>query len=57
MNGRNAISWEHKFKLDIEYVEKQSFFLDLVILWNTIINVIQRKGVNAAGQNTMEEFH
>ena len=57
VNGRNAISWEHKFKLDIEYVEKQSFFLDLVILWNTIINVIQRKGVNAAGQNTMEEFH
>jgi lipopolysaccharide/colanic/teichoic acid biosynthesis glycosyltransferase len=56
VNGRNAISWEQKFKLDIEYVEKQSFTLDLKILWLTFLNVIQRKGINAVGHVTMEEF-
>jgi lipopolysaccharide/colanic/teichoic acid biosynthesis glycosyltransferase len=56
VNGRNAISWEQKFKLDVEYVEKQSFFLDLKILWLTFLNVIQRKGISADGHVTMEEF-
>ena len=56
VNGRNAISWEQKFKLDVEYVEKQSFILDLKILWMTFINVIQRKGINANGHVTIEEF-
>ena len=56
VNGRNAISWEQKFKLDVEYVEKQSFFLDLKILWLTLLNVIQRKGISADGHVTMEEF-
>ena len=56
VNGRNAISWEHKFKLDVEYVEKQSFILDIKILWMTFLNVIQRKGINADGHVTMEEF-
>ena len=56
VNGRNAISWEQKFKYDVEYVEKQSFALDLKILWMTFINVIQRKGISADGHVTMEEF-
>ena len=56
VNGRNAISWEQKFKLDIEYVEKQSFALDLKILWMTFLNVLQRKDVSADGHVSMEEF-
>ncbi len=56
VNGRNAISWEQKFKYDVEYVEKQSFILDIKILWMTFLNVIQRKGISADGHATMEEF-
>jgi lipopolysaccharide/colanic/teichoic acid biosynthesis glycosyltransferase len=56
VNGRNAISWEQKFKFDIEYVEKQSFTLDLKILWMTFLNVLQRKDVTADGHVSMEEF-
>jgi lipopolysaccharide/colanic/teichoic acid biosynthesis glycosyltransferase len=56
VNGRNAISWEQKFNFDIEYVEKQSFTLDLKILWMTFINVLQRKGISADGHVSMEEF-
>ena len=56
VNGRNAISWEEKFKYDVEYVEKQSFNLDLKILWMTFFNVIQRKGISADGHVTIEEF-
>jgi lipopolysaccharide/colanic/teichoic acid biosynthesis glycosyltransferase len=56
VNGRNAISWEEKFKLDVEYVEKQSFFLDIRILLKTFINVINRNGISADGNATMEEF-
>ena len=56
VNGRNAISWEQKFKYDIDYVEKQSFAIDIKILWMTFLNVIQRKGISADGHVTMEEF-
>ena len=56
VNGRNAISWEQKFKYDVEYVEKQSFIFDIRILWMTFLNVIQRKGISADGHVTMEEF-
>ena len=56
VNGRNAISWEQKFKYDVDYVEKQSFTLDIKILWMTVLNVIQRKGISADGHVTMEEF-
>jgi undecaprenyl phosphate N,N'-diacetylbacillosamine 1-phosphate transferase len=56
VNGRNALSWEHKFKLDLEYVEKGSFALDFKILWLTFLNVIQRKGISADGHATMGEF-
>lgn len=56
VNGRNAISWEEKFRLDVEYVDRQSCWLDLKILWLTIVYVLQRKGINADGHVTMEEF-
>jgi lipopolysaccharide/colanic/teichoic acid biosynthesis glycosyltransferase len=56
VNGRNAISWDQKFIYDVEYVNKQSFALDIKILWMTFLNVIQRKGISADGHVTMEEF-
>jgi len=56
VNGRNAISWEEKFSLDVEYVDRQSFWLDVKILWMTVVNVLQRKGISADGHATMEEF-
>ncbi len=56
VNGRNTISWHQKFEFDVEYVEKQSFFLDIKILWMTFINVLNRKGISADGHVTMEEF-
>ena len=56
VNGRNAISWEEKFRLDVEYVDKQSFILDIRILWMTFLSVIKRRGINANGHVTMEEF-
>ena len=56
VNGRNAISWEEKFRLDVEYVKNKSFWLDLRILWMTVMNVIRRKGISANGHVTMEEF-
>ena len=56
VNGRNAISWEDKFRFDVEYVDNQSFWLDCKILWMTFLNVIQRKGISADGHATMEEF-
>ena len=56
VNGRNAISWEDRFKYDIEYVENQSFLLDLKILWKTFLKVIKRDGVSAKGHVTVEKF-
>lgn len=56
VNGRNAISWEERFKLDVEYVEKVSFALDVKILWMTFMNVLQRKDINSDGNATMAEF-
>jgi lipopolysaccharide/colanic/teichoic acid biosynthesis glycosyltransferase len=56
VNGRNSISWEEKFRLDVEYVEKISFGFDCKILWMTILKVVQRKGISAYSHVTMEEF-
>ena len=56
INGRNSISWENKFKLDIEYVDKVSFLFDVKILWMTFLKVAQRKDISANGNSTMEEF-
>ena len=56
VNGRNAISWEEKFRFDLEYVEKQTLLFDFQILWMTVIKVLQRKDINSDGHVTMEEF-
>lgn len=56
VNGRNAISWEEKFELDIWYIEHQSVILDLRILWLTLLSVFRREDVCQPGHATMEEF-
>lgn len=56
VNGRNAISWEEKFKLDVWYVENQSFLLDLKILFLTIQKVWKKEGVNSENHVTAEPF-
>jgi lipopolysaccharide/colanic/teichoic acid biosynthesis glycosyltransferase len=56
VNGRNAISWEDKFKLDVWYVDNQNQWLDIKILWLTLNKVFTRDGVNAPGEATMAEF-
>ena len=57
VNGRNAISWQEKFKLDVFYKENQSFVLDLKILIKTVGKVILPKDINAREQLTMEPFN
>ncbi|RLP73543.1 sugar transferase [Mycetocola manganoxydans] len=57
VNGRNAITWEEKFAMDVDYVNNRSFKLDLQILWATVSSVLRRSGVSAEGQATMTEFH
>ncbi|MCB0112164.1 MAG: sugar transferase [Caldilineaceae bacterium] len=56
VNGRNSLSWEEKFKLDIWYVDHLSFLVDLKILFLTVIKVFRREGISQAGHATMEEF-
>src|SRR3989339_1345679 len=56
INGRNAISWEERFKLDVWYVDHQSILLDIKILFITIVRLFQRKGINAEGHVTMPKF-
>jgi sugar transferase EpsL len=56
VNGRNGITWEEKFKLDVWYVEHQSILLDMKILLLTIIKVFQSDGVNQAENETMPDF-
>lgn len=56
VNGRNAISWEHKFEYDVEYVEKCSFLLDIKIIFMTIKKIFIREGISQEGNVTMEEF-
>jgi lipopolysaccharide/colanic/teichoic acid biosynthesis glycosyltransferase len=56
VNGRNAISWEEKFRLDVWYVDHRSAWLDLKILWLTVWQVLARRGVSAAGHATMPPF-
>ncbi len=56
INGRNAISWEKKFELDVWYVENQSFKLDMFILYKTIQNVVKRKDINASDSISMTKF-
>ena len=56
INGRNAISWGEKFKLDVWYVENQSFWLDIKILFMTVVKVVKRSDVNSSNSATMEKF-
>ena len=56
VNGRNAISWEDKFKLDVWYVDNQSFWLDTKILFLTVKKVFVREGISADGHVTIEPF-
>ncbi|GAB6081143.1 sugar transferase [Desulfuromonas carbonis] len=56
VNGRNAISWEEKFKLDVWYVDNRSLWLDIKILWMTFAKVFKREGISQEGQATMEKF-
>jgi len=56
VNGRNALSWEEKFALDVWYVDNRSFLLDLKILWATAARVIRRDGISAEGEATMYPF-
>jgi sugar transferase EpsL len=56
VNGRNTITWEERFKLDVWYVDHQSFLLDCKILLLTIFVVLLRKDINSSGEDTMQEF-
>lgn len=56
VNGRNALSWEEKFKLDVWYVNNQTFWLDIKILWLTVKKVLVRDGISASDHVTMPVF-
>ncbi len=56
VNGRNAISWEDKFRYDVWYVDNQSFLLDLKILWLTLLKVIKRSDISSNNSITVEKF-
>lgn len=56
INGRNAISWEKKFELDIWYVKNQSFMLDLKIILKTFGKVFSRESINSDSDETMPKF-
>ena len=56
VNGRNLLSWDEKFALDVEYVDTISFFMDLKIVCKTVGSVLMRKGISQEGSATMEEF-
>ena len=57
VNGRNAISWNEKFKLDVWYVDNQSLWLDIKILLLTVKKVFFKEGINASESITMDKFH
>lgn len=57
VNGRNAISWNKKLELDVEYVQKRSIGLDLKIIWLTFLKVVRSEGINTADMATTEPFN
>lgn len=57
VNGRNALTWEQKFELDVWYVDNWSLGLDLKILWMTFVQVVKGSGISAEGHATMPEFN
>jgi sugar transferase EpsL len=56
VNGRNTISWQERFRLDVWYVDHRNLWLDLKILWLTAVKVFRREGITAEGHATMHEF-
>lgn len=54
--GRNAVSWEEKFKLDVWYIDHRNFLLDISVLWTTLVTVLKQRGVSAPGHATMPIF-
>lgn len=56
VNGRNSISWEQKFEYDVWYVENRTFWLDIKILWMTVMGVLRREGISSRGHVTTERF-
>lgn len=56
VNGRNAISWEQKFDYDVWYVDNQSFWIDIKILWLTFLKVVKRSDISSSTSSTMEKF-
>ena len=56
VNGRNSLTWEQKFELDVWYVDHQSLWLDVKILWLTVLQVLRRDGISQQGHATMPEF-
>lgn len=56
VNGRNAISWEEKFKYDVEYIDKLNFLLDMKIVFLTIKKIVVKEGISQEGNATMEDF-
>lgn len=56
VNGRNAISWEEKFRYDVEYVDNLTFFLDVKIVFLTIKKIVVKEGISQEGNATMEKF-
>ena len=56
VNGRNAVSWEEKFRLDLWYVDNRSLFLDLRIILLTVIRIIRKEGISQEGMATAEKF-
>lgn len=57
VNGRNAISWDKKFELDVWYVDHRSFLLDIKIIFKTILKVVKSEGINSADAATIEPFN
>ena len=57
VNGRNAISWSEKFKLDVWYVDNISFILDVKIIFLSIKKAFIREGINSSNNDTMEDFN
>jgi sugar transferase EpsL len=56
IHGRNALDWDVRLEMDVWYVEHASFWLDLRILWRTLVHVVRREGISAPGHATMPRF-
>ncbi|MCA9330947.1 sugar transferase [Candidatus Saccharibacteria bacterium] len=56
INGRNSLTWDEKFELDLWYLDNLSFRLDIEVLWRTVLTVIRREGIQQEGHATVEEF-